>query len=79
MEWLGSNWIWLALGVAAFAFFAFRRGGCGTGHGTHGDRRREGSDESTTPPANQGALTAAHAGHDSGLSQAGRQQHRHGC
>ena len=31
------------------------------------------------PSANQGALAAAHAGHDSGPSQAGRQRHRHGC
>lgn len=81
MEWLGSNWIWLALGVGALAFFAFGRGGCGMSHGTHShDRRNEEGDANvTTPPASQSALATEHAGHDSGQSQAGRQQHRHGC
>ncbi len=35
MNWLYSNWIWLALGVGALALFASGRGGCGMGHGGH--------------------------------------------
>ena len=31
------------------------------------------------PLANQGALADAHAGHDTGPSQVGRQRHHHGC
>ena len=41
MNWLNSNWIWLALGAAAI--FMFSRGGCGMGHsGHHHGRQREG-------------------------------------
>ena len=40
MEWLSSNWIWLVLGIGAFAYFAFRRGGGGMGHGGHSHGRR---------------------------------------
>ena len=111
MNWLSSNWIWLALGVGALVLFASRRGGCGMGHGGHDHRRREegdqndrprdtiaaplltpgvrlGSDDSAmpstghvhgAPSANQGALAAEHAGHDTNPSQVGRQRHRHGC
>ena len=57
MEWLGSNWVWLALGVGALALFVFGRGGCGMSHGGHDhNRRAEGSDpndrprETTVPP-----------------------------
>lgn len=41
MDWLTSNWIWLALGGGAIALFAFGRGGCGMGHGGHVHRRRD--------------------------------------
>lgn len=34
---LALNWIWLALGAAAFAFFAYRRLGCG--EMSHDNRR----------------------------------------
>ena len=33
MEWLGQNWIWIALAVGAF-FFMRRMGGCDMGHAT---------------------------------------------
>ncbi len=79
MEWLGSNWIWLALGAGMLAFMVFGRGGCGMSHGGHG--RHHGSEDDrpreTTPAGNQSALSAAPAGQASGQS-AGR-QHRHGC
>src|SRR5581483_3889339 len=94
MNWLSSNWIWLALGVGVFALFASGQGGCGMGHGGHG--RREEADQygrpgdKTTAPLstshvhdapslNQSALGAEHTGHDTNPSQAQRQPHRHGC
>ncbi len=41
MNWLYSNWIWLALGAAALLIFS--RGGCGMGHSGHDHgRHREG-------------------------------------
>ena len=49
MEWLGSNWVWLALGVGALALFAFSRGGCGMGHGGH-DYGQRGQDDPTDRP-----------------------------
>jgi hypothetical protein len=78
MEWLGSNWIWLALGLGALAFFAFGRGGCGMSHG--GRQSDDRSRESTTGPLSRGtggALADVRAGHDGASSQPRR--HRHGC
>ena len=49
MEWLSSNWIWLALAGGAIAFFAFGRGGCGMGHGGHDHRRRSEGDRNNPP------------------------------
>jgi hypothetical protein len=111
MNWLSSNWIWLAFGVGALVLFASGRGGCGMGHSGHDHRRRGegdqydrprdtiaaplstptsrfGSDDNAlpstgyvhgAPSANQGALSAEHAGHDTDPSQVRRQRHRHGC
>lgn len=45
MEWLSSNWIWLALAGGSIAFFAFGRGGCGMGHGGHDHRGRGEGDQ----------------------------------
>lgn len=48
MNWLGQNWLWIALAVGAF-FFMTRMGGCGIGrsrHHHHDEDRRE-----TVPPA----------------------------
>lgn len=39
MNWLYSNWIWLALGAAAL--FMFSRGGCGMSHAGHDHRQRD--------------------------------------
>ena len=76
MEWLGSNWIWLAL--AALVFLMFRRGGCGMSHGGHGHQQAPQSRE-TDASVNAGTLSAEHAGHAGGAGQGGGQPHRHGC
>jgi hypothetical protein len=67
MNWLYSNWIWLALGAAAI--FMFRRGGCGMGHSGHdhgrhreGDQNDPGRKTMDTPFA-----TAAEPGSESTL------------
>ncbi len=78
MEWLGSNWIWLALAAGFVAFFAFGRGGCGMGHGGHQDHRPQGSQDNTASTG-QSALAGEHAGHGTGSAQPGGQRHRHGC
>ena len=49
MNWLSSNWLWLALGVGALALFASSRGGCGMGHRGHDRRRREEGDQYGRP------------------------------
>lgn len=56
MNWIASNWIWLALGVGVLALFAFGRGGYGMSHSghDHGRRGQEGQsdrlDETTAGP-----------------------------
>ena len=72
MEWLGSNWGWLALGAGFIAFLALGRGGCGMGHGGHQDHVGGQTDDrpgDATRQANQGALAGERA----------VQPHRHGC
>ncbi len=66
MEWLGSNWIWLALGAGIIVFFAFGRGGRGMRHGSH-------------EHGQQGAIDGEHAGHAGAPAQAAAPRHRHGC
>jgi hypothetical protein len=78
MEWLGSNWIWLALGAGFIAFLAFGRGGCGMSHGGHQDHAGGQMDVrpgDTARPASQGRLGGEHAGRGSVAGQ----RHRHGC
>lgn len=79
MEWLGNNWLLLALGAGALAFIAFGRGGCGMTHGGHGRHQASEGDppRETTPSANPSTLSAAHVGRSSG--QGAGQPHRHGC
>jgi len=45
MNWLSSNWLWLALAGGALAFFAFGRGGCGMGHSGQDHHRRAEGDQ----------------------------------
>ena len=91
MEWLGNNWIWLALGAGAL-FMAFGRGGCGMGHGSHGhDAHGEGNDRSprsrdttASPPtadltSGDRALAAEHDARGSHPDQARGRQHAHEC
>ncbi len=77
MEWLGSNWIWLALGAGIAAFFVLGRGGCGMSHGGH--EHHQGGEQDKAPreaasSETQGALGAQHVGHGSGPGQ----RRRHG-
>lgn len=46
MEWLQSNWIWIALGVAFVAMQVFGHGGHGLGH--HGHTRYGRRDRAST-------------------------------
>lgn len=49
MEWLGQNWLWIALAIGAFFLMTRMGGGCGTGSSAghhHDDDRRD-----TTPPS----------------------------
>jgi hypothetical protein len=43
MDWLSSNWVWLAFG--AFILFAMSRGGCGMNHGGHNQHRLNEEDQ----------------------------------
>lgn len=78
MEWLGSNWIWLALMAGFFGFLAFGRGSCGMSHGGQGHHQGSQADRRGETPV-QGALRGDRAGNSSGPSEAGGHRHRHGC
>jgi hypothetical protein len=92
MEWLSSNWIWLAFGIAALALFAFSGGGCGMSHSRH-KRQADEDRPSDWPPqatrlsspaaslkADKGApLVPEHAGHTTDPSETKRERHHHGC
>lgn len=57
MEWLISNWVWLALG-GVFVLFLFGRAGCGMGHSGH-EHGRRGADESHDPARDAAAVSPA--------------------
>ena len=44
MEWLQSNWIWIALGFAFLAMHMFGHGGDGHIHGSHSRHGRRDRD-----------------------------------
>ncbi len=44
MEWLQSNWIWIALGLAFLAMHMFGHGGHGHSHGSHSRSGRRDQD-----------------------------------
>ncbi len=49
MEWLGQNWLWIALAIGAFFLMTRMGGGCGVGDSRthhHDDDRRD-----TVPPS----------------------------
>ena len=51
MEWLQSNWVWVALGLAFVALHLFGHGGHGHGHGGHARRDRGRTDDQQATPA----------------------------
>jgi hypothetical protein len=58
MEWLQSNWVWIALGVGLIAFHIFGHGGHGNSHGGHSrrdPRDRDGSHDATATPGSDHA------------------------
>ena len=56
MDWLGQNWIWIALAVGAF-FFMTRMGGCGMGRSA-GHHHNDESRDNPPPSADIGAGSA---------------------
>jgi hypothetical protein len=67
MEWLQSNWIWIALGVGFIAFHVFGHGGHGNAHGSHSRRDRRDEDRTNDVPA---APTAEHTHADGSAPRA---------
>lgn len=56
MDWLLSNWIWIAFGVAMIAMHMFGHGGHG-GHGGHTRPDPERANDTKGPPAPEHAHT----------------------
>lgn len=94
MEWLQSNWHWIALGIGFVALHWFGHGG--HGHGRYGRRDRESANEAPGAtadhdPASTTAATATnsndparrgatdHAGHGASPKSADNRRHRHSC
>lgn len=75
MDWLASNWIWLALLIGMIAMHAF-----GHGHGGHRHQRRaqEDDDEARHAHAPSTSATAINAPNASDQNK-GHRRHRHGC
>ena len=74
MEWLASNWIWIALIVGVVALHRFGHGGHGYGgHGHHSHRR-----EARGPEETQTGLSTAKSS-SAASDQVGQARHRHGC
>jgi hypothetical protein len=72
MDWLASNWIWLALVIGMIAMHAF-----GHGHGGHRHQRRTQEDDGEARQAHAPS-TAINAPNASDQNQ-GHRRHRHGC
>ena len=55
MDWIQSNWIWIALGIGFLALHMFGHGGHAHGHGGHSrDSRRDRSPTNNEPTATKG-------------------------
>lgn len=61
MEWLQTNWIWIALGLGFVAMHLFGHGGHG-GHGRHGHGRHGGGGDSKRDPNPKEATPAPGVG-----------------
>ena len=77
MEWLASNWVWIAVLVGFIALHRFGHGG----HGHHSHSRERPDRDPTQagaalPP--EGAA-GTHTAHGQAPSTEGQRQHRHGC
>lgn len=80
MEWLASNWVWIAVFVGFIALHRFGHGGHGLGGHRHHSRERRNLDPSRTGkelPAT--GATGTHTAHGPTPAAEGRRQHRHGC
>ncbi|RTL51740.1 MAG: hypothetical protein EKK40_09460 [Bradyrhizobiaceae bacterium] len=76
MNWLNSNWVWLALGAVALLMFS--RGGCGMGHRGHDHRgAREGSQNDPSGETMNRPFVSA-AALDSDSTTAPQNDHMHG-
>lgn len=79
MNWLSSNWIWLALSVGALALFASGRG-CGMGHGGHNHRQHDEADQREPPrEVSEGSLSTPAARVASVDSPLQPSDHEHGA
>ncbi len=84
MEWLASNWLWVALvaGFIALHWFGHGRHGHGGGHGHH-SRSAEGRDPKSSPVTgaelSPAAGATAHAGRTDAPTPDQSKRHRHGC
>lgn len=59
MDWLASNWIWLALAFGAFVLVARGGASCGMGHGGHNHQRRSGGKDDQSRPGETSAAKSS--------------------
>jgi hypothetical protein len=83
MNWLASNWFWLALVLGMFAMHFFGHGRHGYSGHHHGgtdepDRYRGGPDDRPGSSLDKEASSSGHAGHGDDARATGH-RHRHGC
>ena len=86
MDWLNSNWVWIALVVGFLALHLFGHGHRGHRYADHGRRRNVGDDDRQRPssqtPDHTHASSAAEASStpNEGSGESKRPAHRHrGC
>lgn len=82
MEWLASNWIWIALVIGFIALHRFGHGGHGFGGHGHHTRRSERRDPELSQAGAElpaGTGPTARAANDVANIQEERKRHRHGC
>ncbi len=82
MEWLQSNWVWIALGIGFVALHWFGHSGHGHGHGhgghpRSGRRDRDQTNDSTRAPTDHGhpSTTAATAANSNDPARRGATDH----
>lgn len=80
MEWLQSNWVWIALGIGFVALHWFGHSGHRHGHGGHsrsGRRDRDQTNDTTRAPTDHGqpSTTAATAANSNDPARRGATDH----